>query len=1155
MGRLFVFLGSDYSSQKFLPLMNDLEGVSFLFFHEVKVFREAVERVLPDALLIHEPDFYRIISEKSNVDIFKQNFQLILVGDKIKDHIELESQIIRLPEDFKSSELLLTLEKSEQEKKDTIFTTEMLNMIIQHLPIALFWKDTNQNYIGCDQLFCRDRGLTDQCSVYGLNDFDLFPEEIARENILKDQELLRTGEAIINYEEEVVNADGSIDFLRKSKIPIRNGQGEIVIIMGMYEKITDQIMMQEHLKKEKQYLQMLMDNIPDTIYFKDRESKFIKVNKAQADALGLANPDDAFGKCDADFFDAEHSAQAFSDEQELMKNGNPLINKLEYLRTALGYRYVTATKIPLVDDSGECIGFVGVSRDVTKEHLIEEELRQEKELMNLLMDNIPDRIYFKDKDSRFIRANKAITNMFGYDKPEKLYGKTDFDLHDPIHARQAFNDEQELLKSGIPIINKIESHIQNGKKAWESSTKIPLFDKNGELIGLVGISRDFTKQKQLEEALEREKDLLQCMMDNVPDYIYFKDIDSKYIRINKAVADSLHIKDVSEAYGKSDHDFFPKEDADIFLTHEKEIFSTGKAIIGKIDQVHLLDGTAVWVSTTKIPLRYEDGNITGIVGITRDVTTQELTKQRFQVAKEKAEEANKAKSLFLANMSHEIRTPMNGVIGMADILKRTKLNPAQKEYLDIIIKSGQTLLTIINDILDFSKIESGKILLESEPISIRNIIEEVADIQIIHANEKSIDLLTYVDAEIPEFVNGDYVRLKQVIINLVNNAIKFTACGEVYVSAEYKGFHGNKHEISFSVKDSGIGIAKRDQDKLFRIFSQVDSSTTRRFGGTGLGLAICQRLVDEMDGRFFLESEEGKGSVFSFYAKFDVASENQDPGVQFKNVSFKNLNVLIVDDNQTNRKIFREYLEKWEINVFEVTNGKDALQRMNQLKESGNSINIALVDYQMAGMDGLELAQLIKADSLLESTQLILLSSVTDVVQRNNLKKCGFEYYLNKPVKLKQLFNAIAVIAGKLKQVTGPENDEKFNNSDYKDKRFLIVEDNEINMKVARFSLGAVSPYIFSASNGREAVDIFMKEKVDFILMDIQMPEMNGIEATVRIRELEKQQKVENPVKIIAMTANTLREDVERCHDAGMDAFLGKPFRVSDLLNVLMEID
>ncbi len=1020
MKQLLIYLGCKYSYQKFIPLANTLKGTNILYFSDLESIEHALLQISPDAILVHYTDYGHILPAIGPGSKLDRKIPIILVtNEKGK---RANSQQFYLTEDFSQTDLL----KIFQSENKIDFSDKLLDLIIHHLPIAVFWKDKNLKYLGCDQIFCKDRGLDEHCNIVGLTDFDLFSKDEATRNTEIDLEVIRSGKSIINYEEKVVNADGSTDFLHKSKIPIKNDNGEVIAIIGLYEKITDQVVLQEHLRNEKHYLQMLMDNIPDTIYFKDQNSKFIRINKAQAKTLGLNSPIDGIGKSDADFFDETHAKQALLDEQELMKGGEPLINKLEHVKTPDGYKYMTATKIPLNDESGKCIGMVGLSRDVTKEHLIEKELEYEKELLNLLMNNVPDRIYFKDIESRYIRINEALCKSFG-------------------------------------------------------------------------------------------------------------------------------AKEQKEVIGKTDYHFFAKDIANESRFNEKKIYATGVPLINRVDKEKLQDGSDIWLSTTKVPIKNEEGEIIGLVGISRDVTSQELAKQRFQHAKEKAEEANKAKSLFLANMSHEIRTPMNGVIGMADILKRTKLDPMQMEYLDIIMNSGQTLLAIINDILDFSKIESGRMELEYAPINIRSIVEEVADIQIIHANQKSLDLLTYVDTEIPEFFIGDYVRLKQIITNLVNNAIKFTPKGEVSIFAEHLGIVNNEHEVLFKVKDSGIGIPKEHQAKLFQSFTQVDSSTTRKFGGTGLGLAICKRLVNAMKGQFTLNSEEGKGSEFSFILKFKPSEEEHEGNILFKNVPFKNLNALIVDDNKTNRKIFKEYLENWDVNVSEAVNGLDALEKLEILKADNFTFDFALIDYQMDGMDGMELATKIKENPILASTRLILLSSVTDAIQGKKIKKSGFDNYLNKPVKLKHLYNAIASVIGSPNQVATNKDDIELLKADFKDKRIMIVEDNRINMKVAIHSLKPFCSNILEAYDGKEAVDLFKTEKIDYILMDIQLPVMNGIEATIIIREMEKSQEIEHPVKIIAMTANTMREDVEHCLNVGMDAFLGKPFKVNDLINVLID--
>lgn len=786
------------------------------------------------------------------------------------------------------------------------------------------------------------------------------------------------------------------------------------------------------LGDNNQLLDLLMAHIPDAVYFKDRKSRYTKINYPEAAILQVSAPEDVVGKTDKDFFPPDQSEKFFKEEQAFMKRGIPLINNIECINIFGEEKYLSATKAPLIDSDGKCIGLVGITRDVTNQCLIEKELLVEKEFMDLLMNNLPDRIYFKDKKSRFIRCSMALARIFEVSSPEELYGKTDFDFHDPIHAKEAFEDEQKIMKSRKPLLNKRESYTKNGERFWELTTKIPIINDQNEVVGLFGISHDFTTQMRLEEKLEKEK--------------------------------------------------------------------------------------------------------------------------------VKAEEANKAKSLFLATMSHEIRTPMNGIIGMADILSKSKLEPNQREYLEIIIKSGQTLLSLINDILDFSKIESGKMELEIAPINIRSIIEEVADIQVVHALEKSIDLLTYVDPEVPEFVGGDYVRLKQIITNLVNNAIKFTLEGEVVIHINYIAESNGVYEIQFRVKDSGIGITKEDQKKLFKSFSQVDASTTRKFGGSGLGLAISQRLVKQMGGNLELDSSINNGTTFFFNIKLPVSQankENKNNGVPLSTKQLYNKHIAIVDDNETNRRIFRNYLETWNVKVTELKDGIEALSFFKGKYIAGDNepIDLVLVDFQMPGMDGEELAKQIKLDKRICDLKLVLLSSITDAIPTKKINDAGFEAGLNKPIKMNQLLNVILQVLGMQQEQEILQDIENENQIlIYKNTRFLIVEDNPINIRVAKIMLSELSPHVEVANNGLEAVDLFKTNEFDIILMDIRMPVMDGVQATIKIRELEKGSKKEKPVKIIAMTANTFQEDIENCMANGMDAFLEKPFKRKDLVYILTKV-
>jgi two-component system, sensor histidine kinase and response regulator len=676
-------------------------------------------------------------------------------------------------------------------------------------------------------------------------------------------------------------------------------------------------------------------------------------------------------------------------------------------------------------------------------------------------------------------------------------------------------------------------------------------DKNrGAMKALTYGSHDNSQLRIAEEELVREKELLQSLMDTIPDLIYFKDGESKFTRINQAQASILGLKSPGDAIGKTDFDFFPKEQAEIAFQDELEIFKSGIPLINHLEKVTPADGNTIWMSATKIPIKDRNGKITGLAGISRDITIMERASENLKYAKEKAEESNYAKSQFLANMSHEIRTPMNGIIGMADILHYTKLSTEQHSYLDIIIKSGNNLLSIINDILDLSKIESDCLTLERVPISIRGIIEDVADLLIVPANNKKLEFADYVDPAIPDIVEGDSIRLRQVLINLVNNAIKFTPKGEVYLSAELQESNDDGFQILFKVRDTGIGIPKHAVASLFKAFSQVDISTTRKYGGTGLGLAISKKLVEMMGGLLCVESEEDMGSVFWFTAKFGTATE-VEPVIHPPKLRLQGLNVIVVDDNATNRFIMGKYLQTLKYKYLETGDAKTAIQMMNDAASEGHPFDIALLDYQMDEMDGFKLAETIKANPLIVETRLILLSSVTDIISPQQIRHNGFNSFLNKPVKLKDLYSVInSVTSNKEHKVSKNIVKEKASKSNL---RILIVEDNPINIKVAQLIVKPFAAFVDIAVNGLLAYNKIMENEYDLILLDLQMPALNGYETTELIREYERtNNKV--PVKIVAMTANAVKEDEDFCLNIGMDAYLGKPFRFEDMVGVLKKL-
>jgi len=669
---------------------------------------------------------------------------------------------------------------------------------------------------------------------------------------------------------------------------------------------------------------------------------------------------------------------------------------------------------------------------------------------------------------------------------------------------------------------------------------------------LFGASDRARAPNKIETALRDQLEMIRSIADSVQDALVMIDDKGRISYWNPA-AEQTFGWTAEEALGQPLHPMLaPDRFHEAIETGFSAFTATGEgAAIGKMVEL-----SGLRKGGSEFPLELSLGRVRlrgtwQSVGIVRDITERKQVLDDLQRAKTDAEAAAEAKSLFLANMSHEIRTPLNAVIGMAGLLLDTDLNAEQQDFARIVHRSGEILLSVINDILDFSKMNAEALEFETIPFSIRSCVEDVGDLLAQKAAETDLELVILIDHEVPRRVAGDPGRLRQVLANLINNAIKFTETGEVVLKVDLAGADDEQRRLTFSVEDTGIGIPPDQLSDLFLPFTQVDSSTTRRFGGTGLGLSISKSLVERMGGSLEVESQVGKGTVFRFEAVFESAPDDDD-APPIRHGTLDKMTVLVVDDNKTNLRLLVELLGRWGCKTTTAANGQEALDLLHD-PDGTTNFDLAILDFSMPVMDGAALAAAIRSNPLLAAMPLILLTSMPEFGDGARMKKAGFNAYLTKPVKQSYLYDAILAVTAD--PDTAPVSNDgamvtrhTLNEARRSRLRILVAEDNEVNQKVTSRMLERLGYRCDLAENGQDALDALARSDYDVVFMDCQMPVMDGFEATRQIRLLEGENR---RIEIIATTADALKGTRERCIESGMDGYISKPIDLDELAAVL----
>ncbi|MEY4526698.1 MAG: hypothetical protein RL768_417 [Nitrospirota bacterium] len=1032
---------------------------------------------------------------------------------------------------------------------------------VEHTPAPVAMLDRDLRYVAVSRRWLEDYRLGEQ-NIIGKHHYDVFPEIRAMEEWQAIHQRCLAGAVEKRDEQCFVRADGSENWIRWEVRPWLDETGAIGGIIMFSEDITQRKHTEYALRQSTTLQKALLTYAGYAVIATDPTGLITVFNPAAEQLLGYS-AEEMIGKQTPGIFHdhdeviaraAEFGAElgitmtpGFDVFVEKARRNLPNQHEWTYIRKDGRRIPVMLSVTTLRDSSGTIMGYIAMALDLTNRKTSDAQFQT-------VMEAMPTGIILVDETGRITMVNQHVGRMFGYNASELLGQPVEILLPDrfrathPTHVRTFFRSPTSRAMGAGKDLSGLR---KDGTEFFLEIGLAPIQTPQG--VRIVASIADITKRKQMESTRFR----LQQAVNHAQDGMALLDESGEFTYMNPAHA-AIYGYTVDDLLGKSWTRLYPEEwAAMIDQMYLPTLRSEGQwqgEVVGE-----KRSGEAFHVDLSLSLLEEPGTGRQTILCTCRDISHRKQMELDLITAKDAAEAGIRAKSEFLATMSHEIRTPMNGVLGMTDLLVDTALTPEQREYVQTLKHSGESLMRIINDILDFSKIEAGKLTIETLPFDLRLTIEDTLDLLAPTAQAKGLELVGLIDAQAPNTVIGDPGRIRQILTNLIGNAIKFTERGEVLVQVLKAEESTASVLLRFEIVDTGVGLTEEAKAKLFQSFTQADSSTARKYGGTGLGLAICKRLTELMGGQIGIQSFPGSGTCVWFTIRLLTQSDSAALPAPPLIDNLSGLRICLVDDNATNRSLLQYHACDWKMHYEIAEDGPSALALIRRAATEGKPFDLAILDMHMPGMDGLALGRAIRDDANLDHTRLVLLTSLGRRGDAKVAHTSGFSAYLTKPVRKKHLYDCLRLVMGQAPSAhavspTAPPAPPLITRHQvaemHANLRLLVVDDNPVNQKVAVKMLEKLGYRVDVAGNGNEALAALTRHRYNLVLMDCQMPELDGFETTRMIRSHEQPG---TRLPIIAMTANAMQGDREHCLSSGMDDFVSKPVKSQDLSKVLTQ--